>query len=229
MRKQIIFLVATLFFSFSSFSQSKFVPYFSVSDEILSKCNKMMEVPYTVYNGGKEESGNHSFFLYFENAVFDSIKIVDSIQYVLSMEECVLIDSVIVRHKIRLKSGKIFVLNSNGSVMNPTPFDDVKFASYTLEAYDGIDNYCLINCFAGFRQEKEIYCGFHENDSLSPFVKASTIHNFPIMVQQNGKWGLLSLDGKLIAEIKYDRLEFVSYPYQILMYTGSEIVKKFEF
>jgi hypothetical protein len=227
MRKQIIFWAATLFFSFSSFSQSKFVPYFSVSDEILSKCNKMMEVQYSFSSSIADVIETRSIYFYFENASFDTIRLMDSVVYLISPDECISKDSVLVRTKIRMKSGRMYLLKGNGESMYSLPFDDVFFPAYEQTLLMGPDNSCGIYGFYGFGNGEINYCGFHQPEkSLLPFVNPTTLSNLLLMVKLNGKWGLMNFEGHLMEDIKYDQIIFDSKTNEYSMFLNDLIAKK---
>ncbi len=183
---------------------------FKVPSKIQKKCNHYLKLDYTI-----QDSLQQSIYFYFEDAVMDTvIQRMDSVQYADPLT-CEMKDTIAIIEGIKVVQGKIYILDNSGNLLNPKPYDNVKFTYYGRAVSNCFVPTCICEVFCGYDFIYDYYTFYEFGSSGDANIELTSeflhILELPLLVKQKGKWGLMNLDGIMLIPCSYDSIEFAGY------------------
>jgi hypothetical protein len=222
-RKIVFGLIFLFLMPYIAHSQLKTV--FSAPEEILKKCNHFKVLPYRQMVE-VETFVSKSLYLYFENSVIDTVFANDTV-IIVDEATCIESQQMITREKIKLTSGKVYLLNDPGTLLYKLPFDDVLFPFYEQKIMNEPSPSCGIISFMGFYNGGMMYYGFKTEFDKLAFIKSETLDEAPLILKLNGKWGIMDFEGIIVADFVFDRIEYFSTNADLILNINNLIARKY--
>jgi hypothetical protein len=193
--------------------------------KLVKKCNAFSRIEVT------GDSNNREIFFYYQKAKMDTIVQYDSVLMVNDPDMCTVIDTVASLEMMRLSKGKIWLLDQDGDLLYPEPFDNIRITLPLLRPEEYFDDYCGFIVFGGYSylDDLQMYRLVKESDSFDdPHMPINyMVYNYdvnaPFFVQIKGKWGVYDLQKGMIVEPEYDKIEFGENGLEL--YKGDVIAK----
>lgn len=211
---RIIITSFLIIFSSISFSQET---VFKVPGKVLRTCDKMFEIS---IEDTSETFQNKSLFLYFKDAIIDTIIKTDSVPTLDSTGMGIVMVEIETKF-LSLKSGEIYLIDNNGDLMYKKPLENIKLPVNLRKMTFEIDPVTGKALYFGYNKiyNYENYVSMKNlrfsddtkdtNNLIMLDIDDINIKTFPyIYIKRKGKWGIIDFEGNIIEKPEYFKIEY---------------------
>jgi hypothetical protein len=115
---------------------------------------------------------------------------------------------------LQIETFQVYLLNSQGQLIYPKAFEDIRFAMAQAQLYREYNPYTDEEYSSGYStlDGHYLYASFKNDFGNLPTIgigsEISISKNHPLLVKYKRKWGLMRYDGSLIVPMEYDKIEW---------------------